>query len=190
MTLSETLIVAAVLALVLVIVALAMATIRNDLKQRQTWELLAMLDEALRAYYQAAAQQLGNKPDPAADRVIAALAAVPASRQVLERIPHRLRVRANVEKQWAGNAKARTGRWPAAAGRSHTWDRPDVTVQDAWGHPLQCLTAASPSPVHRQAVAANGGRPIFISAGVDGRFGSELDVAAGDDNLRSDELPR
>lgn len=60
-------------------------------------------------------------------------------------------------------------------------------VIDAWGRPMRCLTARCPSPVACEAVAANGGKPIFISAGPDGQFGM-ADGVTDADNLRSDEL--
>ena len=60
------------------------------------------------------------------------------------------------------------------------------TVRDGWGRPLRCLTADAPTPADREAVIAQGGKPIFISAGPDRRFGLN-DVRFTADNLRSDE---
>ena len=99
--------------------------------------------------------------------VIAVLAAEPASRAILDKTRPVLRV------------------IPVADIADGVSELPWGTVQDAWGRPLRCLTAASKSPLDREAVAVNGGRPIFISAGPDGRFGTR-DIAAAADNLRSD----
>ncbi len=248
MTVSETLIAAASVMLLLVLAALGIARVRNDLKSKQVWELLATLDEGLSAYCEATGQwpvemvpsherqqarapegergpggdretEIGagmigggdsfsrdpkgsafgaedrgrpfvgafsrdpkgsafggsetyrdtggrapwQRADGSAERVITALAAVPASRAVLERIPEVLRVPRQGEDRDAD---------------ADAWG----TVQDAWGHRLRCLTAASPSEVDRQAVAGNGGRPIFVSAGPDGQFGIH-DPAAAADNI-------
>lgn len=53
---------------------------------------------------------------------------------------------------------------------------------DPWGTPLQYLPADSDSPY----VKANGGRPVFVSAGPDCGFG-DLDPSQLGDNLRSDD---
>jgi len=198
MTLPETLVAGAIVGLVLIAVALGVATVRTDLKRLQVQELLAVLDEALCAYQAATGQwpagspaaAHGESPDgekapvppritagpqaadsggASADQVVAALAAVPASRTVVERIPAVLRVPPQGE---------------VASPNKADWG----TVQDAWGRRLECLTATSRSAIARQAVAANHDKPIFISAGVDGRFGRDTYDDA--DNLRSDELPR
>ncbi|HOQ87252.1 MAG TPA: hypothetical protein PLQ89_16180, partial [Phycisphaerae bacterium] len=109
----------------------------------------------------------GYEADPAAvDRMLALMAGVPAARARLETLPAVLRV-----------APAESARSAGAWG----------SIRDPWGRPLHCLTASSPLAVHRKAVAANQGRPIFISAGPDGRFGFQ-DVSAASDNIRSDEI--
>lgn len=174
MTLSETLIAAVVLAVALTVAALGVATARNELKHRQTRELLATLDEALSMYYEATngwpTDPVPEAPGRAApsgkmtssgDRVIGIITSVSASRETLERAPRVLRV--DLEGQ------------------------PWGTLQDAWGWRLRCLTGAESIPeAERRAVAANGGRPIFISAGVDGDFGM-TDPAAAGDNLQSND---
>lgn len=186
MTFTETLITATLLGLLLVVVALGIHSVRGDLKHQQVWYLLVSLDKALEAYHEAtgtwpftpATQPSGTEPerlsindDPTESgrRVINALAAVPASREILESIPAILRIppertEAKINDDWG-------------------------TVRDAWGRPLRCLTALSRIPVEWQAVAANRGKPIFISAGTDGEFTSRDSVAEAD-NLRSDQLPR
>ncbi len=184
MTLPETLIAALVLGLVLFVAALAIEGVRGELKRRQAMGLLASLDEALTAYRAATdswpvltpgsvpvqpispAPPVDDRQDMSGDQVIAQLAGVPESRRVLEAVPEVLRVASDDE------ASAALG-----------------TIQDPWGNRLRCLTAAGPLPVDIKAVAANGGRPIFVSAGPDRRFGL-MDIAHASDNVRSDELPR
>ncbi len=202
MTAPEVLIVGAVLAIVLLLAALAVANIRDELKRFQATELLVTLDRALAAYREqagawpdlpsaataAAVRPLptGDAPahgdassagpmerdaviyDGSADAIIAALAAKPASHQILDEITPPLRMQRDASGQEIPG-----------------WG----TVQDPWGHRLRCLTASSPSAVERQAVAANGDRPIFISAGPNGRFHTAAGTEVADD-LRSDELPR
>ncbi len=204
MTFSETLVTGATVGVLLVVAARGMDGIRTELKRRQTVELLDTLDRALAAYHQATGQwptddlptparqdaaepappvSLGGRStlfseppasDPRAengstDRILAAVIGVPAARTVLETLPEVLRTSAS------GGAGLATA--PAAWG----------SVRDSWGRSLACLTAANPSAIHRKAVAANQNRPIFVSAGPDGRFGLQ-DVSAASDNLRSDEL--
>jgi len=181
-TLTETLIIAALLAVVLMIIALGTEKVRSDLKHQQVWELLATLDEALSAYYRSTghwpkcddktpgneSQQLeqGDMQTGIHECVISAMASVDKSQEILSRIPIKLRLVDNPED------------------RQRTHFR---TVQDAWAKRLRCITARSASHIDRQAVAANNGKPIFISAGTDGRFGDQ-DVVYAADNLRSDEL--
>jgi len=57
-----------------------------------------------------------------------------------------------------------------------------VRLLDPWGTPLRYLPADSDNP----RVKANGGRPIFESAGPDRDFGDTNPVALGN-NLRSDD---
>lgn len=64
------------------------------------------------------------------------------------------------------------------------WRGPDAQrrLVDPWGTPLRYLPPNSTDP----AVLANGGRPIFVSAGPDRDFG-DVDIAALGNNLRSDD---
>jgi len=178
MTLIETMIAAAVIGAVLAVVILGVATVRSDLKRGQVEQLLATLDQALSAYHQATSDwpmDLGSEEDErapterdgSADRVIDVLAAEPTSRAILDIIRPILWVQPITDINKGDTAL------------------PWGTVQDAWGQPLRCLTADSKSPLDREAVAVNDGRPIFISAGADGQFGNR-DIAAAADNLRSD----
>jgi type II secretory pathway pseudopilin PulG len=182
-TLSETLVVAIATGVLITLVMLGMDGIRTELKRQQTMALLETLDQALLAYYQGTGSwpadpgpfarsypDVLRQPDPdsdgSGDRVINLLAAVPACRVVLATIPEILR--------------------PAPEGETREIRSGSVTVVDAWGRSLSCLTAASSSPMHRKAVAANENRPVFISPGPDGRLGF-TDVATASDNVRSDE---
>jgi len=62
-------------------------------------------------------------------------------------------------------------------------ETPPRTLIDSWGTPLRYHGDAQ-----RPDVRANGGRPIFVSAGRDRAFG-ELDVSGLADDLRSDDPP-
>lgn len=194
LTLPETLIAGAVIGILLVAVSLGLSTMRTDLKRVRTIELLAILNEALSAYHSEtqawpsidesagtpkagkdrtadSAAGSSSARDDSGDSVIAILQQVPASRQVLERLPPLVRLPAGSDSTWSPTTV------PAGAG----W-----TIRDAWGLPLRCLTAGSRAPVDREAVAAGGGRPIFVSAGEDGDMG-QTDRAAAADNLRSND---
>ena len=179
MTLIETLVAAAVLGAMLAVIALGIATIRKDLKHTQVEQLLATLDEAMSAYHKATgewpanpiakdAERISTEQESDADRVIAVLAAQPTSQAILDRTKSVFRIK------------------PVPDISAQASQSPWGTVQDAWGQRLRCLTADSTSPIDREAVAANGGRPIFVSAGPDEQFGSQ-DIAAAADNLRSDQ---
>jgi len=175
-TLTETLVLAVVIGLGLLAIALGIDAVRQDIKRRQTADLLATLDRALEAYHRAVGcwpvdpahsqqQAPSAENDGSGDRLIAVMAGVPEARRLFDRIPPGFRVQL-----------------PApAAPASQPWG----TVQDAWGQRLGSMTAGSPSPADQEAVAANGGKPVFTSAGPDERFGQE-DVPAAADNLRSD----
>lgn len=178
MTLVEILLVAVAIGVVLAMVALGVATVRNDLKHGQVEQLLATLDEALSAYHQATGhwpvdpgaedtERALVEHDGSADRVVAVLASEPASRAILDKTRPVLRVT------------------PVADISDEANELPWGTVQDAWGRRLRCLTAASKSPLDREAVAINDGRPIFICAGPDAQFGNR-DISTAADNLRSD----
>jgi hypothetical protein len=167
---------------------LATSWIRGELRIRATGELLARLDTALSAYHLAVgywpaeARPATQQAYPASQRqhlqseersassalqraaewILAALPSVPESKAVLDGVPRSFR----------GEPEA-TG----AEGSSP----PGPVLVDAWRHRLGCLTTDSPAERDRRAVAANGGRPIFISAGPDGIFGSQSVACAADD---------
>jgi hypothetical protein len=188
MTLSGTVVLAAVLGLGLMVAGLASSWVRNELKVQATREMLVRLDEALWAYQRAtghwpaetlpASQPAGPRHTArqeadlggstskdlrsSADQILAALGSVPGSRAVLEQIPEDNRVESSID------APAGTGGAP-------------FSLVDEWRHHLGCLTADSFADRDRRAVAANGGRPIFISPGPDGLFGDESMGSAADD---------
>lgn len=201
MTLSETLIAGAVVGLLLLVVALGVSWIRQELKDRQAQTLLEMLDEALAVYHAETgawptgrhpaetqpAAWLGDEPSGPADgddwqnpfereadqtarRVIGQLASVPEARKILQKVPPLLRGSPENTDEPDGDSE---------------WD----VVRDPWGTPLRCLTVDSASPADQQAVAANGGRPIFESAGPDRRFGM-TDPADQADNRMLMPSPR
>lgn len=187
MTLTEKLIATALLAFGVFAAMLGTAQVREELKREQTWSLLAMLDEALDVYHAHAGRWPVEAPTtpPDVDRsadalqagargtafvavdleaardVLEALAAEPASRRVLDRVPPVLTAHRPNESAWG--------------------------VHDGWGRPLACLTPRSPNAAHRLAVEANGGKPIFLSAGPDGRFGHGDPTAAADNLMRRPE---
>lgn len=166
LTLIELLVAAFALVLLLLAAGGATRYVRDELKRTQTAETLRRLDEAVGAYCRAtgAWPEAGKRErggvrgsgfgvqeqHRAAAQVLAALRRVPASWALVERIA------ADV---------------PGSVS--------EAGICDAWGTPLRCLTADSVSDVDRQAVAANGGRPVFISDGPDGD---------GADELRSDGI--
>ncbi len=185
-TLSETLLAGAAIGLLLLVAALGVEQVRTELRIRQTRQLLVLLRSALLAWQ----QSTGTWPEPAepppqpppggpgmppeeqaAGRMAALLWAHEASRGWMEAIPPLLRSPAD----------------PRDRQDSRSSD-PGFVLRDSWGTPLWCLTVGSAAQVHREAVAANRGCPIFISAGQDRDFGV-VDRSAAADNLRSDELP-
>lgn len=65
----------------------------------------------------------------------------------------------------------------------HLWSGPGRhQLVDPWGTPLRYFALETDSP----RVAANGGRPLFVSAGPDRDFGDKRHAAVGD-NLGSDD---
>ncbi len=63
------------------------------------------------------------------------------------------------------------------------WCGPGMThLVDPWGNPLRFQAGDA----RHSLVIANGGRPVFTSAGPDGDFG-DIDASALSDNLRSDD---
>jgi type II secretory pathway pseudopilin PulG len=127
-------------------------------RTRQAGELLRTLNEALAAYYDAAGAYLPGQPNGSAERVLNAMLEVPASAEVLGKLAVRLLHR-------------RDGR---------------VQCLDPWGKPPRYVTLQIGEMDLRRRVAHNQGKPIFESAGPDGRFGHTGDAAAADD-VRTDE---
>jgi hypothetical protein len=96
-------------------------------------------------------------PDGSAEHIIGVMHRVQASSAILERVPQVLRDRTDQPSAW--------------------------TVVDGWGRRLRCMTSGSGRLLERQAVAANGGKPIFVCSGGDGRFGAGNAAAAADNLL-------
>ena len=165
----ETLLFAAALGFVGLLLALGTSSIRDELKRKQTHDMLLVLDRALALYHDTTDQWPEAAPaepvastahrNPSRD-VLAALLTVPASSQVLNEIPAIL---------WAN------------AGMASSANATQVVLQDAWGREVRCLTLASASESDRQLVEANGRCPVFLSAGPDGRFGDKNASDAADD---------
>lgn len=179
LTLIETAIAAILIGLLLIVVTQSMNAVRDDLKRRRTETVLVLLDKALTAYHQTTGRwpmdpgdetrvEVSSENDGSGDRVIAALATIPEARKALDQIPPAYRAA-------APNIDA-----PASLA-----GQPWGTVHDAWGQRLRCITAESLLPSERDALAANAGKPIFISAGPDKRFGLQNRPNAAD-NIRSD----
>jgi len=177
-TLPETLVGGVAIGAILLAVALGIAGVRRELKQTQIQQLMDQLNGALDAYHKATSAwpvdaQVRGKPyssqqyDGSGDRVIAQLASVPASEEFLADIPSALRVAKQTQ---IGDTQEPMEAW---------------RVRDTWGGPLRCLTGVGESPTDREAVAANDGKPVFISSGPDGQFG-DRDIATAADNVRSD----
>ncbi len=181
-TLSETLIATVVIGLLLLVTAMGIDSVRTELRRQQVWSLLALLDQSLDAYHDATGrwpatqqpptpsttQQVEPSPDhytTTCRQIITALSAMEQSRRLLQDIPAILR------EQSPGD------------------DQAPPFIRDAWGTRLRCLAIDAPSRTDRQAVAARGNKPIFVSAGTDRQFGLADGVGEAD-NLRSDELPR
>jgi hypothetical protein len=180
LTLPETVVVGATLVALLALISMAITAVRDQLKRQQAWALLRQLDAACDAYrrvngaWPVPDTRTATRPgvrgraafEPAPDDAqgpIELMAATQPSRELLDRIDLFLKV---------------PDPRPQAYG----------TFRDPWGTRLHCLTASSPSPLDRQAVTAQGGKPIFVSASQDRAFVGP-DGSAAADNLRTDELP-
>jgi len=141
MTLVEMAVVVLLLGIALFLVAGLARTTRQRAKRELTVRLLCALDDALKAYMARYKSPPPGTADGSADEAIAALLAHGPSSAKLDGLPSVLR-----------RTEAKT-------------------LVDAWGTPLRYVTADHASPELRRRVAANGGRPIFDSAGPDRQFG-------------------
>ena len=157
-TLIETVVAGLVLALALWMLAGLYERGLDSARTRQAGELLRTLNEALAAYHDAAGAYLPGQPNGSAEQVLNALLEVPASAEVLGKLEVRL-------------VHLRDGR---------------VDCLDPWGKPPRYVTLQIGEMDLRRRVARNQGKPIFESAGADGRFGHAGDAAAADD-VRTDE---
>ena len=194
LTLVETVAVAGVLGAVLVAAAAGTRYVRDELKTTQTLEMLARLDEAVRAYYQATGTWPGvgkmeRGRDGETGRRKAEGSGFGGSYQGSEfRTSYQgsgFRVqdqeRAAVEVLGELRRVTVSGEMIERLARDLPGAMGEQSLRDSWGHNLRCLTADSVWEADRRAVAAHGGEPIFVSDGPGGK---------GADELRSDELPR
>lgn len=133
-----------------------MTSLREAAKEDLALRILADLDETLARYR----RDTGSYPTsrgPGSDiPAILDLVAHDKTRPILEAFPGHL---------WRG---------PGGTGMRH--------LVDPWGTPFRYLPPNSDDP----RVIANGGRPLFVSAGPDRDFGDH-DIAMIGDNLRSDD---
>jgi hypothetical protein len=188
MTSNGVLVLAAGLGMGLLLGGLTASWVRGELKTQATREMLTKLDEALSAYHKAVGHWPADRPpdvqknvaharryalqtgertsasalQQAADWVVAALVSVPEAKAAIDQIPRIYRVVPELTEMTP---------LPGAG----------FSLVDGWRHHLGCLTAESPTERDRRAVAANGGRPLFISPGPDGVFGSQSIASATDD---------
>jgi type II secretory pathway pseudopilin PulG len=159
MTIFEAALLAAVVGIALFVVTGGVRLVREQARDNLARRLVAQLDAALAAYYAAAGAYPPGAPDGSAGPAIAALERVSDSANQLNELPQSLRERVP----------------------------PQDGCVDPWRRPLRYLTATSANPQDAAEVAANGGVPIFESAGRDGDFGL-VDRSAAIDNLRTSDL--
>lgn len=193
MTLVETLIAAFVLGLVLLVVAEGTDVVRNQLRARRTWERLAVLNAAMEAYQRATQQWPGgglHRQEAATRPARAGLSGLPTGGSQ-DRRPGARSVEFDAARRVLADLLdvEASKRVLGAASAGAAEDGADSAIQDGWGRRMRCLTAESDSLVDRQAVAASGGRPVFISDGPDGPRSDSSDRVVGY-LQRSDEVPR
>ncbi len=159
MTIFEAALIAAALAIVLFLVAGGVGTIRQQAKRNLCTRLMTQLGDALVKYHQATGTYPPGAPDSSAGNAVQAMLRVEAAAAALKTLPLSLRMGAE----------------------------PLVGGVDPWGRPLRYLTADVQNEHDRQEVAANGGVPIFESAGRDKDFG-DSNPATATDNVRTSDL--
>jgi type II secretory pathway pseudopilin PulG len=159
MTIFETAILAAVIGVLLFVIAGGIGVIRQQAKRNLCTRLMAQLSEALAEYQKKTGEYPPGAPDSSAGPAIAALEAVEPAAAALKPLPASL----------------------------HIAEDPIIGCVDPWGEPLHYLTKTAPSEHDRREVAANGGIPIFESAGRDKDFGRD-DPTRAADNVRTSDL--
>ncbi len=159
MTVFETAILAAVIGVVLFILAGGLGAMRQQAKRNLCIRLMTQLSEALTAYHRQTGTYPPGAPDLSAGPAITAVEGVDRAAAALSALPPSL----------------------------HLGEDPAVGCVDPWGVPLRYLTTTAPSQRDRQEVAANGGVPIFESAGRDRDFGT-FQPSASADNIRTNDL--
>ncbi len=159
MTIFETAILATALGVVLFIIAGGIGAVRQQAKRNLCVRLMTQLSEALTEYHKKTGAYPPGVPDSSAGPAIAAIDSIESAAAALRPLPLSL----------------------------HIAEDPVVGCEDPWGCPLHYLTAAAPNAGDRREVAANGGVPIFESAGRDRDFGLD-DPTAATDNIRTSDL--
>jgi hypothetical protein len=159
MTVFETAILAAVIGVVLFILAGGLGAMRQQAKRNLCIRLMTQLGEALAAYHRQTGTYPPGAPDLSAGPAITAIEGVDRAAAALSALPPSL----------------------------HLGEDPAAGCVDPWGVPLHYLTTTAPSQRDRQEVAANGGVPIFESAGRDRDFGT-FQASASADNIRTNDL--
>ncbi len=160
MTIVETAILAAGIGIGLFVIGGGVGAVRQQAKRNLCVRLMAGLNASLAAYFRATGLYPPGTPDSSAGSAITALQAVDASAAALHPLPDSLEV----------------------------GEDPVIGCRDPWGTPLRYLTAEASNERDRREVAANGGVPIFESAGRDREFGA-ADPRLATDNLRTSDLP-
>jgi type II secretory pathway pseudopilin PulG len=158
MTLVEMVLAAALLALVLAGAAGLYDHCLNEAKVQQVAALIHGLGSALAAYAEVTGAYPPGRVDEASDPALAALQTAPASAAQIQKVKSNLVFLSD-------------GKWRCV---------------DPWGRPLRYLTARSNRPEPRRRVEANGGVPIFESAGPDRDFGDVISARQAD-NICGDD---
>ena len=158
MTRPELVLIAGLTILVLLVVAGLYDHYLNRAKVRQMTELVRGLSQAAALYAEATGEQPRGRADDECDPVLAALQMVPAPSAHMQTLGSRL--------LFLSDGKLR--------------------CIDPWGRSLRYLSVNSERPEHRRRTEANGGIPIFESAGPDRDFGDH-DSARQADNIASDD---
>lgn len=159
MTIFESAILAAALGVALFVIAGGLGAMRQQAKRNLCIRLMTQLSDALAEYHKKTGAYPPGASDSSAGPAITALEEVEPAAATLSSLPTSLRI----------------------------GEDPLVGCVDPWGGPLRYLTTTAPSEHDRRDVAANGGVPIFESAGRDRDFGAS-DPTAAADNIRTSDL--
>ncbi|HUU84373.1 MAG TPA: hypothetical protein VM243_12790 [Phycisphaerae bacterium] len=158
-SLVETLVAGILLALLLWLLAGLYDRYLDRARTDQAVELIAALDRALTQYHETSGAWPQGNFDGTAKEPITALVHIPAAADRLKDVSVKV---------------------------LHVATDGRIVCRDPWGRRLRYVTDRIADTDLQQRVQRNGGRPIFESAGPDGRFGRAGDAATADD-IRSDE---